>query len=62
MFHKVSRWYPSSKTCNHCGYVKKELTLNEREWVCPQCNSVVDRDYNASLNILKQGLKDLNIP
>ena len=62
VFHKVSRWYPSSKTCNHCGYVKKELTLNEREWVCPQCNSVVDRDYNASLNILKQGLKDLNIP
>ena len=62
VFHKVNRWYPSSKTCNHCGFVKKDLTLNEREWVCPQCKSVVDRDYNASLNILKQGLKDLNIP
>ena len=46
---------------NCCGYVNKTLTLNEREWVCPQCNSVLDRDYNASLNILDQGLRDLNI-
>lgn len=61
IFHKVSRWYPSSKTCNCCGYVNKTLTLNEREWVCPQCNSVLDRDYNASLNILDQGLRDLKI-
>lgn len=61
IFHKVSRWYPSSKTCNFCGYVNKTLTLNEREWVCPQCNSILDRDYNASLNILNQGLRDLKI-
>lgn len=61
IFHKVSRWYPSSKTCNCCGYVNKTLTLNEREWVCPQCNSILDRDYNASLNILDQGLRDLKI-
>lgn len=61
IFHKVSRWYPSSKTCNCCGYVNKTLTLNEREWVCPQCNSGLDRDYNASLNILDQGLRDLRI-
>lgn len=61
IFHKVSRWYPSSKTCNCCGYVNKTLTLNEREWTCPQCNSILDRDYNASMNILNQGLRDLKI-
>ena len=61
IFHQVDRWYPSSKTCNGCGYIKKDLTLNEREWICPQCGSVIDRDYNASLNILQQGLKDLGI-
>lgn len=61
IFHKVSRWYPSSKTCNCCGYVNKTLTQNEREWTCPQCNSILDRDYNASMNILNQGLRDLKI-
>ena len=61
IFHQVDRWYPSSKTCNHCGYIKKELKLSEREWICPNCGSIIDRDYNASLNILQQGLKDLEI-
>ena len=61
IFYQVDRWYPSSKTCNCCGYIKKDLKLSEREWICPNCNSVIDRDYNASLNILQQGLKDLGI-
>ena len=61
IFHQVDRWYPSSKTCNHCGYIKKELKLSEREWICPNCGSTINRDYNASLNILSQGLKDLEI-
>ena len=61
IFHQVDRWYPSSKTCNCCGYIKKELKLSERGWICPQCGSIIDRDYNASLNILQQGLKDLEI-
>ena len=61
IFHQVNRWYPSSKTCNCCGYVKKDLSLSEREWICPECGSIIDRDYNASLNILQQGLKDLDI-
>lgn len=61
IFHKVSRWYPSSKTCNCCGYINKTLTLSEREWTCPRCNSILDRDYNASTNILNQGLRDLKI-
>ena len=61
IFHQVNRWYPSSKTCNCCGYIKKDLTLSEREWTCPNCGSIIDRDYNASLNILQQGLLDLAI-
>lgn len=47
----IDKWYPSSKTCHECGYIKKDLTLSEREWMCPECGSIIDRDYNASLNI-----------
>lgn len=48
---KADRWYPSSKTCNHCGHVNKELTLSDRVWTCKNCNSVIDRDLNAALNL-----------
>ena len=44
----------SSMTCARCGYVKKDLTLADRVFVCPKCGWVADRDYNASLNILKR--------
>lgn len=47
----VDKFYPSSKTCNHCGYVNKSLTLSDREWVCPECGKVIDRDYNAACNL-----------
>lgn len=53
----VDRFYPSSKTCNHCGYVNKGLTLKDREWICPNCGDVISRDYNAALNILDEGLR-----
>ena len=53
----VDRFYPSSKTCHNCGYVNKELKLSDRQWVCPQCGEVVERDYNAALNILDGGLR-----
>ena len=53
---KVDRFYPSSKTCNNCNYIYEGLTLKMRSWICPECKSELDRDYNASLNILKQGL------
>lgn len=56
---KVDRFYPSSKTCYHCGYVYKNLTLKERTWVCPKCGELINRDYNAALNILDEGLKIL---
>ena len=51
----IDRFYPSSKRCNHCGYIYKELTLKDRQWVCPECGSMIDRDYNAALNILEEG-------
>ena len=48
----IDRWFPSSKTCSRCGNVKKELSLKERIYVCECCGFVIDRDYNASINIL----------
>ena len=56
---KVDRFYPSSKTCNHCGYIKKDLKLSERKWICPVCGEVIDRDYNASCNIRDKGIEIL---
>ena len=53
----VNRFYPSSKTCNHCGYINKNLKLSDRQWICPECGKVIDRDHNAALNILDEGLR-----
>lgn len=58
---KVDKFYPSSKTCNGCGYVNKDLKLSDKQWICPECGMVIERDYNASLNILNEGLRILNI-
>lgn len=52
---EVDRWFASSKTCHNCGYVYKGLTLKEREWKCPVCGEVHDRDINAAINILNEG-------
>lgn len=52
---KIDRFYPSSKTCNHCGYIKQNLKLNDRIWICPRCGKEIDRDYNAAKNILQRG-------
>lgn len=57
---KVDRFYPSSKTCHCCGYVNKDLTLNDREWTCPHCGKTLDRDVNAAINILKEGLRNIS--
>lgn len=46
----VDRFYPSSKLCNNCGHVKKDLKLSDREYIC-ECGYKADRDYNASLNL-----------
>ena len=55
----IDRFYPSSKTCHECGFINSKLTLNDREWICPVCGKHIDRDYNAALNILDEGLKQI---
>ena len=52
---EVPRFYPSSKTCSECGAIKKDLKLSDREWVCSECGVIHDRDYNASVNLMKYG-------
>ncbi len=54
---EIDRWFPSSKLCSDCGYKYKELKLSEREWICPECGVIHDRDINAAINILNEGLK-----
>lgn len=53
----IDRYYPSSKLCSCCGFKNDNLTLKDREWKCPQCGTIHDIDYNASLNILYEGLR-----
>ena len=53
----VDRWYPSSKTCHVCGWIKKDLTLADRSWTCEQCGTVHERDFNASLNIRDEAIR-----
>ena len=57
----IDRFYPSSKTCHNCGHIYKDLKLSQREWICPHCGKVIDRDYNAAQNILDKGLKQINL-
>jgi putative transposase len=54
----IGKFEPSSKTCNVCGKINKELTLSDREWDCVGCGVVHDRDINASINIKNFGLRN----
>ena len=56
---KIDRWFPSSKTCSSCGYILKELNLKVREWTCPECNAIHQRDVNAAINIKRVGTSTL---
>lgn len=54
---KIDKFFPSSKTCSCCGHVLEKLDLSTREWLCPNCKTKHDRDVNASVNILQEGMK-----
>ena len=55
-FITADRYYPSSKLCSCCGYVKKDLKLSERVYICPECHNTIDRDFQASVNLMRYGL------
>ena len=55
----IDRYFPSSKLCSHCEYKNEKLELNDREWICPQCNTHHHRDINASTNIENEGKRIL---
>jgi putative transposase len=57
----VDRFYPSSQLCHECGRKNDALTLSDRVWVCQGCGEMVDRDYNAALNIKDEGLRVLRV-
>lgn len=55
---KINRFYPSSKTCSHCGCIQDKMPLNIRKWTCPDCGTEHDRDINAAINILMEGKRE----
>ena len=57
---KIGRFYPSSKTCHHCGHVKEDLSLEDRYYTCPNCGELIDRDLNAAKNIRDEGLRNIS--
>ena len=57
----IDRWYPSSKTCSHCGHVLESLELETRWWRCPDCHTGHDRDDNASVNIKMVGVSTIGV-
>lgn len=58
---KIDRFFPSSKTCSECHFIKQDLTLKDREWDCPECGTHHDRDVNAAKMILLQGKKTTTV-
>ena len=55
---EINKYYPSSQSCNRCGFKNEEVkNLSVRKWICPKCGLIHDRDINASVNIMFEGLK-----
>ncbi len=55
--YKVGRYFPFSQLCSVCGFKNTELTLKDREWICPECRTHHDRDINSAINIMNEMLK-----
>lgn len=55
-FKQVGKWTATTKPCSVCGYKNKDLSLLDRQWICPKCNTTHDRDINAAINIEQAGL------
>lgn len=53
---QIDRFYPSSRSCSNCDYIYDKLSLDVRNWKCPNCGAEHDRDHNAAINIYRQGL------
>ena len=58
---KIGRWTPTTKCCCVCGHKNETLTLSDREWTCPKCDTHLDRDHNAAINILKEGVASFGL-
>ena len=58
---KIGRWCPTTKCCCVCGHKNEDLTLSDREWQCPKCHTHLDRDPNAAMNILKEGIASFRL-
>ena len=57
---EISKWFPSSKMCRFCGSVNSDLKLSDRVWTC-ECGQVLNKDENAAINILNEGLRILTV-
>ena len=58
---KIGRWSPTTKCCSVCGHKNESLTLSDRQWTCPKCHTHLDRDQNAAMNILKEGVASFGL-
>ena len=61
IIEKIDRFFPSSKLCSKCGWQNQSLTLKDRDWECPVCLTMHDRDVNAAKNVLEYGRADRNL-